>query len=409
MRGVKSDARLVVEAGVCNYLEVITTMADSSTPTKPSKPYPDFPLYAHASGRWAKKIRGRTHFFGPWRDWQSALERFQFENDYLQQGKTPPPMNQTALTVGELVNKLLEHREAKVQSGELARRTWDDYKRVGKLLVASLGRHTTVESLTPADFAKLRQELSGRLGLVALGNTIGRIKTFFNHAFKDELIDRPVRMGLSFTKPSKTAVKREREAKPAKIFTLDELQAIYQAADNQMRAFMLLALNGGMGNGDIGQLENRHIVDGWIVYPRPKTMVDRRFPLWTETVKAIEAARQTKRPDLPLVFVTKYGQPWFKEAGDSPMGTEFRKLCVELGVHRPYRGFYSLRHQFRTVADGCRDQVAINAIMGHSDESMAATYREWIEPERLQAVTGFVYQWLKPMFRKPAKKKGGAQ
>jgi len=41
---------------------------DSTTTSRPAKPYPGFPLYAHKSGRWAKKSRGKTHFFGPWRD-----------------------------------------------------------------------------------------------------------------------------------------------------------------------------------------------------------------------------------------------------------------------------------------------------------------------------------------------------
>ena len=140
--GVKSDAHSVVGMGVCNYLyrkAKVNTMANSRVALKPSKPYTEFPLYAHNSKRWAKKIRQRTHFFGPWDNWQAALERFQYEIDYLQQGKTPPPRNQTALTVGELVNSMLAHKEAKVQTGEKAQRTWDDYKLTGDTIIASLG------------------------------------------------------------------------------------------------------------------------------------------------------------------------------------------------------------------------------------------------------------------------------
>lgn len=45
--------------------------SDSTAPGfagKPSKPYPNFPLYAHSTKRWAKKIHGKLHFV-----WASAF------------------------------------------------------------------------------------------------------------------------------------------------------------------------------------------------------------------------------------------------------------------------------------------------------------------------------------------------
>jgi hypothetical protein len=39
-----------------------------TAPQKPSKPFPDFQLFPHITGRWAKKIKGKLHYIGPWVD-----------------------------------------------------------------------------------------------------------------------------------------------------------------------------------------------------------------------------------------------------------------------------------------------------------------------------------------------------
>jgi hypothetical protein len=79
---------------------------------------------------------------------------------------------------------------------------------------------------------------------------------------------------------------------------------------------VLLGINCAFGNADCGNLP-RSAVDlgrGWIDYPRPKTGISRRCPLWPETVATIRDVqdyrpRPKKEEHDGLVFVTKYGLP----------------------------------------------------------------------------------------------------
>jgi integrase len=78
----------------------------------------------------------------------------------------------------------------------------------------------------------------------------------------------------------------------------------------------------------------------------------------------------------------------------NPISQEFRKLADATGVYRRGLTFYSIRHTFATVAGETKDQVAVNAIMGHVDSSIPAMYRERISDERLRAVAQYVHTWL---------------
>jgi integrase len=77
------------------------------------------------------------------------------------------------------------------------------------------------------------------------------------------------------------------------------------------------------------------------------------------------------------------------------VGRQFGKVLKKLDINGK-RGFYALRHGFETIGGESRDQVAVNAIMGHVDNSMSGVYRERISNERLRSVTDVIRCWLWP-------------
>lgn len=369
---------------------------------KPAKPYPDFPLYAHAVGQWAKKIRGKLYYFGPWRDPQAALDKYLDERDDLHAGRTPRAKVE-GVTLREVLFAFLESKERLCQSGEITPRTFAEHRAVAALLVGAFGENRLVLDIASDDFDKLRAMLAKRYkSPTVLGNWIQRTRCVFRWAWDAGLIDKPVRFGPSFKRPSKKAARLHRANTPKRFIDAATIRAILDNAGPAMRAMVLLGVNCGLGNSDVAQLRRKHLdLKGrWLEFPRPKTGIARRSRLWPETVKALRAAMAERptpvdRADDDLVFVTRRGKPWRDTRGGNsrPVSAEFRKLARAAGVPRQV-GFYALRHVCRTVADEAKDQPAADRIMGHESPGMDSTYREHISDDRLTTVAEYLRKWL---------------
>lgn len=344
--------------------------------------------------------------------WRSTSEK----GDDLQAGRTPRTPRD-GLTVGDLCNRFLTIKRHLVDTGELSPRSFVDYHATCKLLVEHFGPGRLIDDLAAADFEGPRIALSKTRSPVTLGNEIQRVRVLCKYAYDSGMIDRPMRYGPTFKRPSKTTLRRERQRKGPRMFEAAELRRIVAAAGAPLKAMILLGVNCGLGNNDVGllPLSAVNLEAGWLDYPRPKTAIHRRCWLWPETVEAIRdaiKARPAPKSDSAegLVFITRYGKSWSKEretlpdtdalakkkstATDNPVSKEMIKLVKAEKLHRPGLAFYALRHTFETIAGESKDQVAVNAVMGHADNSMSGAYRERISDERLRAVAEHVRAWF---------------
>jgi len=368
------------------------------------------PIWLHPSGQWCRKHKGVFHYFGT--DYDEALRRYAAEWDDRRAGVVHPRRDAgEPVRLRDVVNEFLAEKRGRVDSGELAARSWADYYATCADVVAAFGKNRDITRLGPKDFAELRASMAARVNVVSLTGFIVKARMIFTYAFDIGLIDRPVVYGKAFDRPKKESIRKHKKAKGKKDVTAADAWKLIDAADPQLRAMILLGLNGGMGATDCSTL-TRSILEarpGWIDHPRAKTATERRFPLWPETVAALAAA-ETARPDpkdpanADRVFLTRTGKPWVRFDGSmaaegdegrrstmDAVAWQFTKLAKRVGVRA---SFYAMRHTFRTQADAVLDRGAVDLIMGHTNPTMADHYVHHIADERLQAVVDHVRAWL---------------
>jgi integrase len=270
------------------------------------------------------------------------------------------------------------------------------YHKACERMLKHLGKTTAVEEIRPDDLMQLRRAMAETMGPHTLAAEVARSRVILRYAFENCLTNKPLRFG-DFKPPPKHVLRRAKAKAGPKLFKASTVRKLLEGANTQMKAMILLGCNCAFGNADCGQLTEAALdLDaGWIDFPRPKTGIPRRCPLWPETVAALKAALAVRKSNTDaLVFRTQRGNPWFVDSHGCSVACEFRRLCKDLGVYEHRKGFYTCRHVFQTVADECGDYLATKRIMGHEDGSMGNTYREAFQDSRLIVVSDHVRAWL---------------
>ena len=363
-------------------------------------------LYVHkASGRWCKVFLGKRYYLCHQKDdpdGSQSYDLFVLRKHEAETGSKIQGISDGDIKVADIADQWCEQTHDLVKSGERSQRTLDEYIAIGAFVIEHFGKARNADSLSPVDFRKLRSKLAERYGVNGLNKRIVQVRTMFNFAAEEELIDGPMKYGRSFDLPDVKTLRRHRRNAGAKDFTADEIRLMLEQSNSTRRAMILLGVNCGLGNSDIADLKiaNLDLKKGWLDYPRAKTEVARRCPLWPETIEAVaKSMQQRPKSEEGMVFVSINGNDYRdKQRTGWRVTGEFRQVLKKISIEDG-RGFYGLRRTFQTIAEECGDLVAVRAIMGHTDreDDMSARYRQRITDERLQKAVGTVRAWLLPI------------
>ncbi|QDV55487.1 tyrosine-type recombinase/integrase [Rosistilla oblonga] len=359
----------------------------------------DLKLSVHkASGYWCKVIAGHRYYFEKVADDPDGVE----STDQLIEVRkgNPKPPRSGAFLIKDACEAWIQHKKQKLDAGEIVQDTWNEYHHTCEMTIAALGKETEVESLSPADFGKLRTSLAKRYGPTALGKHIGQVRSLFKHAYTEGLIDRPAKFGANFVKPKAKVLRKTRLEKGRQDFTAAEILAMLKVADPKWKSMILLGVQSGFGNRDVAEL-TPEVVDlktGWIEYARSKTAIHRRVPLWPETIAAIAETIKSHPGGSPYLFVGDRGRDFTTEnrTGGNRVSGAFKSVLNAAKLPTTGRTFYALRRTFQTQAEESGDLVAVRALMGHADgeNDMSARYRQRVSDARLRRVVDTVHGWL---------------
>lgn len=414
----------------------------------PPLPYEDFPLRPHRNGQWYKSVwnsrtkKSEQFYFGSWKNdpkGERALQDPQIgwlaRKDGIRTGIDNIHVAPAAgeLTLGELMNRFLNHKRGVVQNGELAKVTLGDYLREIPAFVAFMRPGTPAGGLKPEHFSAYMTHLAEgrRLGRHARKRVRAYVTAFLRYGAKNGWITLP-NTGTDWAAPS-TDPDALRQAKARagildrsdRILNGEEVETLLTRASPSFRAMILLGINVGLGPADIGRLrwDMLDLQTGRLVFPRPKTGAMRVGYLWRRTREALERVRTLKHNSIALekegerslVFLTRKGLPFYRESevhrtvrcGDqevrklagvavhNAVSITFGRVARELGIDGV--SFYRLRHTFKTLGKRARDREVLDLMMGHKDMSTGRVYdHEDVDWRRVKRVARTVRRSLWP-------------
>lgn len=214
------------------------------------------------------------------------------------------------------------------------------------------------------------------------------VNDFFKWLWKNDILD-------SLPKNLGDRIFAFKQSAPEKnIFTVADLRTIlssfegrYEAA--QMKACILLALNCGFYQVDIGSLKPSQLDNGYLTHKRIKTKGSEsvptvRYKLWERTAKAIEETGATSGQ---LLFTTNRGTPLHCGKQDR-IGQKFERKLKALGIKG---SFGDIRNTVATILETHENYGRYGFhFLGHAPENIKDRHYA----HKAQGILDNAIEWL---------------
>jgi integrase len=272
-------------------------------------------------------------------------------------------------------------------------------------------RHDQLTTLVNKLTSRPKSEKTGKkIAAQTAINLIAAARQFFNWLRDSGKWEEPRGFDRIF-RVNRTALltnkERRHAAQGVEVFTIDELVKLWQAANEQNRLFISLALNCGFAQMEIATLRAWEIDlkadPKHIARHRRKTEVYGNWALWDVTADLLKN-RLPYTPKNPEehALLTRNGQPYVRYVNGNrtdAIGQAWQKLIKKAGVTK--LGFKYLR---KTGADMIRKIGGLEvseAYLAHSEKTLARVYSNR-DFDKLADALGTMNAELKTVFAQGA-------
>jgi integrase len=344
-------------------------------------------------GRWRKIVGGKAIFFGhgiskaDTKSYREAERRY-LEFQQRRERQEPIQIAASEATVFDVAEKFVQIYEGRHNRGEIST---SHFCRVCGFIqrfvdfVGQRKKFSTIMEISLSDFREhvlsqpptnMKSPSRGKpMSMATARELLYTVKKMYLWAYELRLCEMPRNLG-SFT--------RCVLPKPViKTYTIDEVRTLWAAADDRLKCFMALALNGGYGQKDISDLRHGeiHWDNGVIDRARSKSGIRQRHKLWPVTLDLLKKYKREGAAAGDRLFVGADGNHLVHDGVvDGVRKKADAVKCLFWRVQRKTginggRGFYCLRKTAATEIEKINPLVT-EMFLAHTEKGMKRHYAE---------------------------------